>query len=301
MSTKKSITQLLSAGKESISYNDLFLGTIQNSYNYNLNAKSLVDFFRDYSTSLFPIQFNNTFLNFNNTNSSVYLSDKIKGEIESFTFDNYGNIIKITPKQNKVNVIDMYSGSIANATGNGVSRRRGLGYFNNVTPVQANGEKIYTAAAVMYFNNQSYTLEKGNWGLLFDQPYNFKKTIVTYRHGRNDASGSSEAVSNFKFIIFWDGENITRLSGTAQIGTNQSNNQTASYIWKNQIVADNTNIYPTPSVKALPTNFYDDYNKDMVLQLDGKNKIIKKLPIPVRVPNSNRQTHAMSVTIESFA
>jgi len=47
--------------------------------------------------------------------------------------------------------------------------------------------------------------------------------------------------------------------------------------------------------------YQNRFNKNMAIEVDGKNKLIKKLPVTAYVPNSNRVTHAVSVTIESFA
>jgi len=79
---KQSITQLLSASKDQISYNDLLIGTAPEDFNYNLNTESLVGYLKNYSDSIFTVPLNNTYINFNNTNSSVSLSKKIKSEIK---------------------------------------------------------------------------------------------------------------------------------------------------------------------------------------------------------------------------
>ena len=109
---KQSITQLLSASKDQISYNDLLIGTAPEDFNYNLNTESLVGYLKNYSDSIFPVPLNNTYINFNNTNSSVSLSKKIKSEIESVTFDNYGNVISIASKTRVESVVDMFQGTI---------------------------------------------------------------------------------------------------------------------------------------------------------------------------------------------
>ena len=299
---KQSITQLLSASKDQISYDDLFIGTIPKDLNYNLNTSSLVGFLKNYSNSIFPVQFNETYLNYNGTNSSVSLTNKIKSEIESVTFDNYGNVISIAPKTKKDSVVDMFQGSIALSIGPNYGGNLGLGYFYNKNPLTSNRYNVITNRVVRR-SSISSNIDSGKWELLFDKSYNYSKSIITYYHGRLDKSESKEQITNFKFIIYWDGENKTKIMGTGTIGTNPSNSESGSYIWKRQSVKDNTLIHPMPAFFGSGTDleYQNRYNKNMAIEVDGKNKLIKKLPVTAYVPDGERATHAVSVTIESFA
>jgi len=300
---KQSITQLLSASKDQISYNDLLIGTAPEDFNYNLNTESLVGYLKNYSNSIFPVPLNNTYINFNNTNSSVSLSKKIKSEIESVTFDNYGNVISIASKTRVESVVDMFQGTIALSIGPNNAGNLGLGYFYNNNPLASNSENVITNKVVRRSSNNS-NIESGTWSLLFDRSYNYSKSIITYYHGRLDKSESKEQITNFKFIINWDGENKTKIMGTGTIGTNPSNSESGSYIWKRQSVKDNTLIHPMPAFfgrSGSGLEYQNRFNKNMAIEVDGKNKLIKKLPVTAYVPNSNRVTHTVSVTIESFA
>ena len=301
---KQSITQLLSASKDQISYDDLFIGTIPKDLNYNLNTGSLIGFLKNYSNSIFPVQFNETYLNFNGTNSSVSsVSNKIKSEIESVTFDDYGNVTSINPKTRKNSVVDMFQGTIALSIGPNYADNLGLGYFYNNNPLASTRENVITNKVVRRSSTNS-NIESGTWKILFDKSYNYSKSIITYYHGRLDKSGSKEQITNFKFIINWDGENKTKIMGTGTIGTNPSNSESGSYIWKRQSVKDNTLIHPMPAFfgrNGSGLEYQNLYNKNMAIEVDGKNKLIKKLPVTAYVPDTNRVTHAVSVTIESFA
>ena len=300
---KQSITQLLSASKDQISYDDLIIGTIPKDLNYNLNTSSLVGFLKNYSNSIFPVKFNGTYLNYNGTNSSVSsVTDKIKSEIESVTFDNYGNVISIAPKTKKDSVVDMFQGSIALSIGPNYRSKLGLGYFYNKNPLTSNKYNVITNRVVRRSSSSS-NIDSGKWELLFDKSYNYSKSIITYYHGRLDDSESIEQITNFKFIINWDGENKTKIMGTGIIGTTPSNRDTGSYIWKRQSAKDNTLIHPMPAFFGAGSDLESQnmYNKNMAIEVDGKNKLIKKLPVTAFVPDGRRATHAVSVTIESFA
>ena len=92
--------------------------------------------------------------------------------------------------------------------------------------------------------------------------------------------------------------------GTGTIGTNPSNSESGSYIWKRQSVKDNTLIHPMPAFfgrNGSGLEYQNRYNKNMAIEVDGKDKLIKKLPVTAYVPDTNRVAHAVSVTIESFA
>jgi len=299
---KNSITQLLSASKDQISYNDLFIGTAPKDFNYNLNTESLVGYLKNYSTSIFDIPFNNTYINFNNTNSSVSLSKKIKSEIESVTFDNYGNVIAIAPKNRVESEVDTFIGSIAMSIGPYYARNQNNGYFQNTTPIASTINNIITNKVVL-ISSKSSSRVMGDWGLLFNKTFNYSKSIITYRHSRCDGSKSAENVSYFKFIIYWDGKNNTKILGTAMIGTNPSRDDVNSYLWKNQTVKDNTLVFPMRSYFAPGTDseYQNRTNTNMAIEIDGENKKINKLPITVYCPDTDRETHTVSVTIESFA
>lgn len=300
---KQSITQLLSASKDQISYNDLLIGTAPKDFNYNLNTESLVGYLKNYSNSIFPVPLNNTYINYNNTKSLVSLSKKIKSEIESVTFDNYGNVISIASKNRVESVVDTFQGTIALSIGPNYARNLGLGYFYNNNPLASNRENVITNKVVRRSSTNS-NIESGTWSLLFDRSYNYSKSIITYYHGRLDKSESKEQITNFKFIIYWDGENNTKILGTGTIGTNPSNSESGSYIWKRQSVKDNTLIHPMPASfgrYGSGLEYQNRYNKNMAIEVDGKNKLIKKLPVTAYVPDTNRVTHTVSVTIESFA
>jgi|DEB0MinimDraft_10_1074344.scaffolds.fasta_scaffold11002_3 hypothetical protein len=300
---RQSITQLLSASKDQISYNDLFIGTAPYDFNYNLNTESFVGYFKNYSTSIFAVPFNNTYINYNNTGSSVFNSNKIKSEIESVTFDNYGNVIEILPKTRVESEVDTFIGSIAMSIGPDIAENNNNGYFQSTTPIASTRNNIITNKVVV-ISSKSSSRDEGNWGLLFNKTFNYSKSIVTYRHSRCDGSESAENVSYFKFIIYWNGKNNTRILGTAMIGTNPSSDDVNSYVWRDQIVKDNTETYPMRSFFAPNTdseyqNFY--HNIAMAIEVDGENKKINKLPITKYCPDTDRETHTVSVTIESFA
>jgi len=67
--SKSSITQLVSAAKSELAYDDLLIGTIPGKTNYKINLQNFVGYLKDYCTALFPIQFNESYINFNNTSS----------------------------------------------------------------------------------------------------------------------------------------------------------------------------------------------------------------------------------------
>ena len=152
---KNSITQLLSASKDQISYNDLFIGTAPYDFNYNLNTESFVGYFKNYSTSIFAVPFNNTYINYNNTGSSVFDSNKIKSEIESITFDNYGNVIKILPKTRVESEVDTFIGSIAMSIGPDIAENNNNGYFQSTTPIASTRNNIITNKVVVISSKSS--------------------------------------------------------------------------------------------------------------------------------------------------
>lgn len=299
---KNSITQLLSASKDQISYNDLFIGTAPKDFNYNLNTESLVGYLKNYSTSIFDVPFNNTYINYNNTRSSVFDSKKLKSEIESVTFDNYGNVINIAPKTRVESEVDTFIGSIAMSIGPKYASNQNNGYFQSTTPIASTRNNIITNKVVI-ISSKSSSRVVGNWGLLFNKTFNYSKSIITYRHSKCDNSRSAENVSYFKFIIYWDGKNNTKILGTAMIGTFPGQDDVNSYLWKNQTVKDNTLVFPMRSFFAPNTDSEKSnrFNSNMAIEVDGENKKINKLPITVYCPNYDGETHTVSVTIESFA
>jgi len=182
------------------------------------------------------------------------------------------------------------------------ARNQNNGYFQNTTPIASTINNIITNKVVL-ISSKSSSRVMGDWGLLFNKTFNYSKSIITYRHSRCDGSKSAENVSYFKFIIYWDGKNNTKILGTAMIGTNPSRDDVNSYLWKNQTVKDNTLVFPMRSYFAPGTDseYQNRTNTNMAIEIDGENKKINKLPITVYCPDTDRETHTVSVTIESFA
>jgi len=297
---KSSITQLVSAAKSELAYDDLLIGTIPGNTNYKINLQNFVSYLKDYSTALFPIQFNESYINFNNTSSSVSLTNKNINEIETVTFDDNGCVVNITDKSTPVSDrTDYYMGSISTVDF-AFGEEWGRGYFDKYFRPQANGHKAITNPTIRYSNNISYSTTTGDWSLLFDKSYEgFRKSIITYNHARLDTSGSHETNSYYTFYIYWDGENKTKVLGTNLIEIQDDYYLTGSYIWKPQILQDNNAYKPVQSYSILSQN-----RGQLLMQyieVDGKNKKINKLPMVPIVARANRETHTISITIENFA
>jgi len=297
---KSSITQLVSAAKSELAYDDLLIGTIPGNTNYKINLQNFVSYLKDYYTALFPIQFNESYINFNNTSSSVSLTNKNINEIETVTFDDNGCVVNITDKSTPVSDrTDYYMGSISTVDF-AFGEEWGRGYFDKYFRPQANGHKAITNPTIRYSNNISYSTTTGDWSLLFDKSYEgFRKSIITYNHARLDTSGSHETNSYYTFYIYWDGENKTKVLGTNLIEIQDDYYLTGSYIWKPQILQDNNAYKPVQSYSILSQN-----RGQLLMQyieVDGKNKKINKLPMVPIVARANRETHTISITIENFA
>lgn len=296
---KSSITQLVSAAKSELAYDDLLIGTIPGDANYKVNLQNFVSYLKNHSTALFPIKFNESYLNFNNASSSVSLINKNINEIETVTFDDNGCVVNITDKVSPAdNRTDFYSGSISTADFR-VSGNKGAGYFDKYFKLQANSERFITGPKIIYSSNLSTSTTSGGWELLFDKNYtNYKKSIVNYTHARLDKSGSKEPKCTYTFYIFWDGENNTRVSGVCNISS-QNKRIYQNFIWQSQVCKDNTPVSPFKSFGT--TTERTPWWLNMFIEVDGKNKKINKLPLKSIVPDSNRETHSMVVTIENFA
>lgn len=299
---KSSITQLVSAAKSELAYDDLLIGTIPGSINYRIDLKNFVGYLKDYTEKLFPIQFNESYINFNNISSSVSLTNKNINEIETVTFDNYGCIVGITDKPTadiKQNRTDYYMGSISTVDF-AFGEEWGRGYFDKYFRPQANDKKAISNPSIRYSNNISYTTTTGDWSLLFDKSYEgFRKSIITYSHARLDTSDSRETKSYYTFYIYWDGENKTKVQGTNLIEIQDDYYLTGCYIWKPQILQDNNAYKPVQSYSTL-----SQIRGQLLMQyieVDGKNKKINKLPMVPIVARANRETHTISITIENFA
>jgi len=297
---KSSITQLVSAAKSELAYDDLLIGTIPGKTNYKINLQNFVGYLKDYSTPLFPIQFNESYINFNNTSSSVSLTNKNINEIETVTFDDNGCVVNITDKSTPVSDrTDYYMGSISTVDF-AFGSQWGRGYFDKYFRPQANSHKAITNPTIRYSNNISYTTTTGDWSLLFDKSYEgFRKSIITYNHARLDTSGSNETNSYYTFYIYWDGENKTKVLGTNLIEIQDDYYLTGSYIWKPQILQDNNAYKPVESYSILSQN--RNIHLLQYIEVDGKNKKINKLPMVPIVAGANRETHTISITIENFA
>jgi hypothetical protein len=296
---KSSITQLVSAAASELAFDDLLIGTIPSTDNYKTTLKDFVDYLKNYSSAFFPIEFNEKFINYNNTSSNISLVSKNINEIETITFDQNGCVInltdKATPLQNKT---EMYRGSIATSYVQVDGDNQGAGYFDGVTPLTSNRYNAITGPNVVYASTLETSTTSGNWNLLFNKTYEgYKKSVIEYKHMRLDTSDSTEVSNVFKFVIFWDGENKTRVLGTAKTG-GVNNNFSQSFVWPDKTLNDNQSYAAFDSIRVLQGIALMHL---MYIEVDGKNKRIKKLPIKCFVPDTNRETHTISITIKSFA
>lgn len=288
--SKKNIEQLTLATADQISTKDLLVSAIPNIDNYNGELSEFAVYFKDYSGE-FPINFTPTYINLNNIDTSV--QQKQLSEIESITFDKYGLVNALEFKTGEVitSRTDLYSGYL-DTTYN-------PGYFTKYTPVQASNNQIISDSIVNYISTTG-TKTTGNWSLLFDNTYiGFRKTIVSYIYQRSDSSGSLEVASEFKLYIYWDGPNATKIQGTGIIRYDKEYNQSATVIYPFTPILDNNDYAP----QGLSSGSYETrllYNR-MLINIDGTNKKINKLPISPYCPGSGEETQGISITIESFA
>ena len=297
---KSSITQLVSAAAGGLAFDDLLIGTIPGVGNYRVDLNNFLGYLKNYTTAFFPIDFNEQFINFNNTSSAVSFVRKNVNDIETITFDKNGCVInltdKATPLQNKT---EMYRGSIATShVRSGRNGRQGAGYFDGTTPLTSNRYNAITGPDVVYASTLETSTTSGNWNLLFNKTYEgYKKSVIEYKHMRLDTSDSTEVSNVFKFVIFWDGENKTRMLGTAKTGA-RNGVFSQSFIWPEQILNDNQKYAAFDSTHKYTGSVQQHL---MYIEVDGSNKRIKKLPMKALVPDSNRETHTISITIKSFA
>lgn len=294
------ITQLELLEAKDISSNDMFIGAVNNSseqFNYSATSDVLSDYIKFYSQNTFPISFKKD-IDYNNVNSSVYLQNKDFSKIQSITFDDYGNIISFNEKTPVKNRIDKFNFPIATQQKNSST---GKGYFDRNSKLKQTDKSDYIFFKTPEINKVSSEGGKSVIRLsdLFDISYtNYTKTIITMRMGRGDVSGSGESASVFNFYIDWGTQSYVK--GNALIYPNGNAGTTQPLIWGYQEIKDGGN-------KPFENFFYNDSgrfnpvkNFQCVIEIDNSNKRINKLPLPVWGPGSNRQTHSVTLTIESF-
>jgi len=284
---KKNIEQLQLATADQISTNDLFLGAIPNITNYSVNFFEFANYLKT-SSQLLPLQLTPANVDLNGVNTAVYQREL--SDLQTITFDQYGIISNATVSSPVVDKTDIYSGYL-NTTYT-------PGYFDRYTPVQADNNKLVAASIVNYISSDGST-SSGDWSVLFDTDYsNYRKTIIKYTYQRCDSSNSFEVASDFTIYIYWDGANKTAVEATGIIRYPRDTNGTATVIFPFQQMTDNIDYNPLPITVVSNQATYNQ----MVINVDGTNKKIKKLPIsPFSPIEVNVETQGISITIESFA
>ena len=311
----KDITSLNLLSANEISSDDIFLGTIPNEQNYQLSTDTLVDYFKRFSPTLFPVNYSEAFIQFNNTNSSVNLQNKDFSTVSDITFDQYGQIINLGENSNTKNYrLDKFNFAVPvqqrdNFRGKGFIDRNST--FIPVDYMEFKDPEVYYASTD---ETQNIGYSK-NFQRLFDVRYTgFSKSIIDMRVGRGDNSGSNESASVFKFFVYWG--NTSYIQGNAIINANagyRGATQTLMWNYSEVNVDGNTPYKGELNTKDNPIETYPEvkydvspeaaavYNFESIIQIDSANRQIKKLPVPVFGPDTNRQTHSYTVTIESFA
>ena len=298
---KSNISQLTEITAAGQSYNDLFVTAEDNTSNNSLRASQLIEYIKNYS-DIFPIDLNQKYIQFNDTESPVSLISKQLSEIESFTFDAYGNIVnlanRLVPQIRRQ--LDVYSGTVSLKNVGNLT-----GWFGKYTPLKSAAYNYYNSPSVRHSSTTSSNIQTGNWSILFDDVFDFRKSIITYSHSKLDNFSTPQNFSYYKIYIYWGNTaDTTQIEATGLIKGQGDNGfiGPTTYIpfyYPFDTIRDNVDMsahnmtFGTSAQKLL-------FNK-MVLNVDGVNKKINKLPLTPYGSNYDSETHAINVTIESFA
>ncbi len=202
---------------------------------------------------------------------------------------------KSTPVSRRV--FDCYTGSI-----DLIGQDNTIGYFYNKKSLQGTQYNFANSPNVRYVSTSFSDSQTGNWSLLFDRQFDFKKSIITYTHSRLDNSGSDTSISSFKFYIYWNGVNKTQVSGMGMIAADSRAKKSASLIYPFKTLTDNSSYAPYGGFGNEAQTFVLARSiQKAIISIDGKNKKINKLPITPFVTSSRNSTHSIYLTVESFA
>jgi hypothetical protein len=298
---KKNTSQLTEITSGEQSYDDLFVVAADNTSNNLLLTSQLIEFIKNYS-DVFPVNMYQKYIQFNDTESPVSLISKLLSEIESITFDAYGNITDLTDRSVSQiqRQLDIYSGTLSLKNVDNLP-----GWFSRYTPLKSSTYNYYNSPSVSYTSTISNTIQTGNWSLLFGSVFDFRKSIITYSHAKLDNFSTDQNFSYYKVYIYWGNTaDTTQIEATGLIKGQGDNGFTGptTYIpfyYPFGVIQDNVDMH-AHSMTFGTSAQKSAFNK-MVLNIDGVNKKINKLPLTPYGSNFDSETHAINVTIESFA
>ncbi len=294
--SKENISSLSNVLAEDISNADLLTLAREDVDNFRIPNVVGNDYIKNHSTDMFPIDVYPKDIKYNNIDGSVTLLKKLN-KIESLTFDEYGMVSNIEskviiPTQRQ---LDNFSGTLSTRMSNNATS---IGYFDKYKNLKSAAASLYNSSNIHYTSTSISNIQYGNWAILFDKTFDFRKSIVTYQHARLDISGSLEDYSYYKVFIYWNGENNTKIESTGLIRNSPAESNTLPFYFHFHTVLDNIDVHPmVPSFGN--QSFKSTFNK-LTLNVDGTNKKINKLPLSPFVTTADRETHSISITIESF-